>query len=104
MDIAQNQQESDKESEVLQILVWLVLAAGVLCFFLADGWIDKLLNPQRRDQSVGNVKDVLNEVRMRPRSTLTWLNIRHRAGLSSGDTIFVGAGSLALLDLGEDMK
>ncbi len=93
----------DQRTENLIVLTWLLLAAGVLCFFLADGWMDMLLHVHRNGSPIGYISYSANEVRMRPRSTLSWLDIHRHSGVFSGDTVYVGANSSVTLHLADGM-
>ena len=93
-----------QQTENLIALAWLLLACGVLCFFLADGWMDVLLHEHRTGKPIGYISASINEVRARPRATLSWLDMYRHSGIFSGDTVYVGADSSVTLALADGMK
>ncbi len=94
----------DRQTENLMVIFWLLLAGGVLCFFLADHWMDSLLYTRQGGTPIGYITNDTNEVEMRPRSTLSWLNVYRHLGVDSGDTVFVGPRSDVTVTLRNGMK
>ncbi len=98
---------SSTENKKIKLLSWTEIALLVFCFLgISQGVINLrsstgFLNDDADTQTQGKISAIVQDVRLKKKSQISWLSTSKNAGLRTGDQVFTGDMSEATLELGK---